>query len=885
MSRRAPDRTRSTLLILATAGIYLAAARLGLTLAFDAGQVTPVWPASGIALAAVVLFGSSVWPGIFLGAFIANATIGEPILVAASIAVGNTLEALAALWLMQRSGGFDPALVRVRDVVRFMFLGAGASPLIAASLGVLSLCIGAVHPWADAPGLWITWWVGDAMGMLVLAPLLLTAGAWRGWRPSPWRVGEASLILAATVAVCLLVFGGGFVSGHGFGAAYTTFPLVIWAAVRFSQPLTSLLLMIIAAVADWGTVNGVGPFAFLPLGSRLVPLQIFLGILVITGLFLSAGMAERARAVRIQNAELAITRTIAAASSLEIAAVKIIRSVSATLGWDIGSVWIVGPNGVRLRCVGVWAMPGLSFPAFEAATRSMSFEMGQGLPGRVWQSGHSAFITDVSQDANFPRGPVAASEGLHGAFGFPIVLGDETLGVLEFFSREARTTDTTVLEMFEKIGALLGQFIGRERREIERVALLSRESAARVDAENANRLKDEFLATLSHELRTPLNAVLGWTHLLSEEALDRKGIHRAIETIRRNVRLQDQIISDILDVSRITAGKIRLDLQDIPLDTSLRMVLESLRPTADTKKVTVALHQEAPGLLIRGDARRIEQILWNLVSNAIKYVSEDGHVDVTIRAVDSWAEVWVEDNGPGIDPAFLPYVFERFRQADSSSTRSHGGLGLGLAIVRHLAEMHGGQVEARNRTDGQGARFGLRLPTIRRRETAAVLGVVVSSKSPESRSDVRLDGVHVLVVDNDLDARELLAVILQRAGARVTLADSAAAAMKVLDQSLPHAILADIEMPEEDGYALVRQVRSLSTDQGGLIPVVAVTAYASDSDRAKALAAGFSIHIAKPVHPVEIVSVVDVLTRAVGSRPSWITHESLWRSGGPRRAS
>jgi hypothetical protein len=273
----------------------------------------------------------------------------------------------------------------------------------------------------------------------------------------------------------------------------------------------------------------------------------------------------------------------------------------------------------------------MSFPAFESATRAMQFELGEGLPGRVWKSGHASCIDDVARDGNFPRARVATSEGLHGAFGFPIVLGNETLGVLEFFSREPRTTDESVLHMFEKLGQLLGQFLGRERREIERAALLARESTARVDAENANRLKDEFLATLSHELRTPLNAILGWTHLLSEEALDKKGIQRAIETIRRNVRLQDQIISDILDVSRITAGKIRLELQNVPLDTGVGMVLDSLRPTADAKKVTLTARYESPGLVVRGDPRRIEQILWNLVSNAIKYVPEGGRVEVTLR--------------------------------------------------------------------------------------------------------------------------------------------------------------------------------------------------------------------------------------------------------------
>lgn len=861
-SRPSPVQTRLLILVVATAAVYLAAAKLGLSLAFFAEQVTPVWPASGIALAAVVLFGPSIWPGIWLGALIANLAVGEPALAAASIATGNTLEAMVALWLLRRFGGFEPSLSRLRDVFGLVLFGATLAPVVAATIGVASLCLGGVHPWSQALVLWGTWWVGDAIGVLVAAPIVLTARTWSAWRPNAWGVAEASVLLAGGTVICLLVFGSGFIAGHGLGSAYSVFPFVIWAAVRFGQPLTSVLVVVIATLANWGTVYGLGPFAFQPLGNRLVPLQIFMGILVITGLFLSAGIAERSRAALIQQAELAITKTIAGSASLEIAAAKIITAVCTTLEWDLGSLWVVSANGSVLQCVGIWPKPGLSFPGFEAATRSMRFESGRGLPGRVWRSGRAAFIVDVAEDSNFPRSPVAVREGLHGAFGFPIVLGDQTIGVLEFFSREARRTDTSVLQMFEKIGALLGQFMGREQREIERVALLARESAARLDAERANRLKDEFLATLSHELRTPLNAILGWTHLLSEEALDKKGIHRAIETIRRNVRLQDQIISDILDVSRIIAGKIRLDLHDVGLDGSLQMVLDSLRPTADAKQVTLVARHEPPGVAVRGDPRRLEQILWNLVSNAIKFVPEGGRVEVTILARDGTAEVWVKDDGPGIDPAFLPHIFERFRQADSSSTRAHGGLGLGLAIVRHLAEMHGGTIEAHNRTDRRGAAFGLRLPTVRPRETAAVQdAAAVPVKTPGPPREVRLDGVHVLVVDNDLDARELLAVILQRSGAQVSLANSVLEAMRMLGQAIPHAILADIEMPEEDGYALLRRVRDLAPEHGGKVPVIAVTAYASDSDRAKALAAGFSIHVAKPVQPVEIISVVDGLTR------------------------
>lgn len=392
------------------------------------------------------------------------------------------------------------------------------------------------------------------------------------------------------------------------------------------------------------------------------------------------------------------------------------------------------------------------------------------------------------------------------------------------------------------------------------------EAAQRAQAEavTANRLKDEFLATVSHELRTPLNVILGWARMLRQGRLDEEARSRALGTIERSAVAQGQIIEDILDVSRIITGKLRLDVSPVEIAKVIEEAIESVRPTAEAKGVRLQAVLDTQTNLVLGDAHRLQQIMWNLLSNAIKFTPKGGRVQVTLARINSHIQILVSDTGQGISQDFLPYVFERFLQADSSTKRAYGGLGLGLAIVRHLTDLHGGNVSAYSAGEGQGATFTVSLPLSILREGGGSfdeqleprLHRAVAENLPTTTLELQLTGVRVLVVDDEADACELLQTILNQYGAKVRVAGSMREALEVFRQWRPDVLVSDIGMPGEDGYELIRQIRALPSSEGGGVPAAALTAYARSEDRLKALISGFQMHIAKPVEPAELVTVV-----------------------------
>jgi PAS domain S-box-containing protein len=397
----------------------------------------------------------------------------------------------------------------------------------------------------------------------------------------------------------------------------------------------------------------------------------------------------------------------------------------------------------------------------------------------------------------------------------------------------------------------------RKRFELERERLLASEGAARRAAEAASQLKDDFLATVSHELRTPLNAMLGWVHLLRTGTLTPERRERALETIERNARAQAQLIEDLLDVSRILSGKLRLQVESVDVQLVVEGALETVRPAAEAKDIRLEPVLSS-GAFVMGDPHRLQQVVWNLLSNAVKFTRRGGRVQVTVERRDSSVEVTVADTGQGIPKDFQPHVFERFRQQEGGTTRSYGGLGLGLSIVRQLVEMHGGAVRVFSEGEGQGATFTVSLPL-----SLAKHSDVSSPAELQKKLDreglccpPELTGLDVLVVDDELDAREMLRTMLESCGARVHLASSAAEGLRLLQAHQPAVLISDIGMPEEDGYKLIQKVRSLSANAGGKTPALALTAYARSEDRTRALMSGFNNHLTKPVEPLELLAMV-----------------------------
>jgi PAS domain S-box-containing protein len=399
---------------------------------------------------------------------------------------------------------------------------------------------------------------------------------------------------------------------------------------------------------------------------------------------------------------------------------------------------------------------------------------------------------------------------------------------------------------------------------IERTRLYETEKSLREEAETANRIKDEFLATLSHELRTPLNSILGWSQMLRNGSLAEGAKEKALVTIERNARLQNQLIDDVLDISRIITGKLRLDIRPIDLSGVIVAAAESLRPAMEAKKIRLKTSLDPRTELIQGDSERLQQVMWNLLSNAVKFTPDGGEIQISLYPAGTSVEVVVTDTGIGIEEGFLPFVFDRFRQLDGSTTRSHGGLGLGLSIVRQIVEMHGGTILAENNRTGIGASFTLKLPVLNEGkpswENPQRLSLKPQTKQTFNDSE-SLAGVRILLVEDEEDSREFISFALNNCGALVTDARSASEAYELIKKQRFDLLISDIGMPEEDGYSLIKKIRALSANEGGTISAIALTAYARNEDRAKALEAGFQIHLPKPIEPLNFIDEVTKLIR------------------------
>ncbi|MFZ5892729.1 MAG: PAS domain S-box protein [Myxococcota bacterium] len=484
-------------------------------------------------------------------------------------------------------------------------------------------------------------------------------------------------------------------------------------------------------------------------------------------------------------------------------------------------------------------------------------------PTRVLRSGRAELYptipAELMEKLCADPAQLAALRSLHlsSAMLVPLINRGHVLGVMSFvFAQSGRRYSDADLQF----GSELAE---RCANAIENARMYRSEQQARRSADLANRAKDEFLAVVSHELRTPLNAILGWAKMLTSRALDEHRQKSALDTIERNAVAMAQLIEDLLDMSRVISGKLRIDVQPVDIARVVDAAIESIRPAALAKGIEIAVHQEPTLASLSGDPTRLQQVVWNLLSNAVKFSSKSGRVEVFVQSADSAIQIRVRDSGRGIAASFLPNVFEPFRQEDASPSRTRGGLGLGLAITRQLVELHGGQIVAHSDGEGHGATFTVTLPIagVEPRSAGSERSVRQFRAGGAFERPDHIRGLRVLVVDDEEDARRLLALVLEDCGCEITMAGSVEEAMRRFLEAPPDVLLSDIAMPGEDGYDLIRKVRALPRDQGGDVPAAALTAYARAEDRRSMLNAGYSIHLAKPVEPAELVAVVAMLSR------------------------
>jgi signal transduction histidine kinase/DNA-binding response OmpR family regulator len=561
--------------------------------------------------------------------------------------------------------------------------------------------------------------------------------------------------------------------------------------------------------------------------------------------------------------EHAITRTLADAINLESATTAILKAFCEHMEADICCLWLLDKSGKKLKCERIETSPKAGeVETFIDESWKQNFARGFGLPGQVWEKNAPIWLPNTVRGEKFPRAVVAATVGLHSAVGFPIKIGREFYGAIEFFTRRPLASDQPLMNMLEATGSEIGQFIQRKRVEAERENLLLREKSLREQAEIASRLKDEFLATVSHELRTPLNAIIGWGQILQAKNLGEKEKDSALETIYRNAKSQAQLINDLLDTSRLITGNLRLNLSPTPVVPVIEAALDVVRPAAEAKGITFSIAYNAKAETITCDPQRLQQMIWNLLTNAVKFTPAGGHVKVALEQTSDKIQIVVSDTGQGISAEFLPFVFDRFRQADSSSTRVHDGLGLGLAIVRHLAELHGGSIGVASGGLGKGSTFTITLPlSLFVSSPAEIMPEESNGHKKYEKSNPELDGVRVLIIDDDNDTCEMLTFALSLLGAEAQTSKSVSEAFVSIADWQPDILLTDINMPGEDGYSLINKLRASTPENGSNIPAIALTALARPEDSEQALSAGFQLHLAKPVDIEELAEAIANLTK------------------------
>ncbi len=827
------------------AASYFLLAHFGLRWATVSGAASPVFPAAGVALAGLVLGGLRLSPGVFVASLAATLVSSSvPHWAAFAIAAGNTLAFVVSAAALGRVG-LDPSLGRLRDVLALVAASLGCAAL-SATAGTAAVSLGGPPDLGWAWVTWMNWWAGDATGALLVTPLVLS---WARSEAGGLRRAAFQHLIPSTalaVAVTWVIFGP---LDSPLLQAFFIFPVLGWAALAGGVRGAATAMVPVAAIAIWGTTSGYGPFAAVAEHAsqtlRFVLLQQFVGGAAISTLVLAVVADERRGGEALRASQQELRRQAAALRENE-ERLRLALRAGRTGVWD----WDFATSRV------VWSEE--TYGVF-------------GLAPGTFAGTSEAFERLIHPDdlARF-RGTVALAVEAKGTLAseFRIVRPDGQI---------RHVTNLAVIRRDEagRPSSMVGTVTDVTEQRIverEREQLLESERAARTEAERASRLKDEFLSTVSHELRTPLNAILGWSHILGQRLGGKDGdLVKGITVIERNARAQTQLVEDLLDMGRIISGKLRLSVGPVDLHDVVTAAVATVTPSAEAKGIRLEKIASPSAGEVRGDPNRLQQVAWNLLSNAIKFTPKGGRVQVTLGRVGSQVQLSVSDTGQGIEPAFLPHVFDRFRQADGSIKRQHGGLGLGLAIVKNLVELHGGTVRALSGGEGQGATFLVELPISVAHLPAAEMSPDNREASAQASAEPACDGsdlggISVLFVDDTADTREIVKRLLEECKARVRTAGSGEEALALLAEELPDILVSDIGIPGMDGYELIRRVRSLPPERGGELPAVALTALARSEDRTRALRAGFQTHLAKPVQPAELMAAIGSLASRGGRR-------------------
>jgi signal transduction histidine kinase/integral membrane sensor domain MASE1/ActR/RegA family two-component response regulator len=837
---------------LGVAVLYVLAGKLGLRFAVLHASASPVWPPTGLALVALLLLGPRVWPAIFAGAFAVNITTAGSVATSLGIALGNTLEALAGAWLVNRFARGPAVFERARDIFAFAGLAGLVSTALSATIGVTSLALGGYARWADSGPIWLTWWLGDAAGALVVAPCLLL------WirEPDPARLRqqplEAALLAATVIGAGLVVFADlGPLDTQHAPIAFLCIPSLLWAAFRFGPREASAAIVLLSAVAVAGTVHGAGPFARGVANESLLLLQAFMATIAITILPVAALVWERRRADDERAALLAQER--AARRQAEEAERRLgflgetARSITSSL--DLDTVLQRIADGAQALCRSDTSAiflrdgdtdtlaPRYRVGPWLRAYETLRIRPGEGLGGQVMATGRPLRTGSYRDDPRAPRHlhRVADEAGVTAVMVVPILVRGGVGGLLYIGNGTARTftdeDETVCVRLAEQAAIAIGN-----------AELFAGAEAARAEAEAANRAKDAFLAMLSHELRNPLGAIASAAHVLRRSSAGDGASAPARAVIERQIEHLRRLVDDLLDVSRVLSGKIVLQRRPLDLSVVVEQTVQVLAESGRHARHRVAL-QAAP-VWVTADPVRIEQVVTNLLENALKYTPAGGAIDLALRRDGGLAVLSVQDSGVGIPAPLLPRVFDLFVQGEQPLQRSAGGLGIGLTLVKRIVELHGGAVAAASDGPGRGSCFTVRLPV-----TAPP-----PAPPPAPPSSPVAGSCRVLVIEDSDDSRRMLCQLIGLLGHEAIEAADGIAGVDLALACKPDLTLVDIGLPGIDGYEVARRIRL--DPAGRRLRLVALTGYGQPEDRDLALAAGYAAHLVKPLEPARLASLL-----------------------------